>query len=211
MWLPIPPWTSLPTPPPLLLSFHSSLDLSLRPEIFMAGSEKWMHLPKGAEVEDREVSRFARYSLMMKVTEGFESSRCFRKCGWRDCSCCHRCLSLWEYMHCERAQMQRVCMWRWCQGNAAAFQVKHAQRKFKSIARVTAFSWKCERMNEWEPMICWVCITTTLISERWVLPYLTLGFYWLMTLTSSHRHLKQGEMVCSSQWVVCIENNAHSS
>lgn len=33
-----------------------------------------MHLPKGAEVEKREVSRFDTYSLMMKVTEGFESS-----------------------------------------------------------------------------------------------------------------------------------------
>lgn len=28
-----------------------------------------MHLPKGAEVEEREVSRFTRYSLMIKVTQ----------------------------------------------------------------------------------------------------------------------------------------------
>lgn len=66
--------TSLGLPPniptPFPLSFYSSLDLSLSPEIFMRGSEKWMLLPKGAEVEEREVSRFDRYSLMMKVTEG---------------------------------------------------------------------------------------------------------------------------------------------
>lgn len=43
-----------------------------------------MHLQKRAEAEEREGSCFARYSLMMKVTEGFESSHCFRKRGWCD-------------------------------------------------------------------------------------------------------------------------------
>lgn len=83
------------------------------------------------------------------------------------------------------SRLHVTMMWE-SQGNIVAFQVKHGQRKFKSIARVTAFSWERERMNEWESKICWVCITTTLISERWVLPYLTLRSYWLMTLTSSY-------------------------
>lgn len=66
-----------------------------------------MHLPKGAEVEEREVSRFARYSLMMKVTEGFESSRCFRKRGWRDGTFWQQnvCVCAWLY--------NEVCMRTW--------------------------------------------------------------------------------------------------
>lgn len=73
MWLLVPPWTSLPIPPTSsLFSFFTGS--VTQPWNIHAGSEKWMHLPKGAEVEKREVSRFDTYSLMMKVTEGFESS-----------------------------------------------------------------------------------------------------------------------------------------
>lgn len=96
--------TFMDLPPHPLLSFHSSLDPSLSPELFMPGSEKWMHLPKGAEVEEREVSHFDRYSLMMKVTEGFESSRKYR---WRDGS-----LWQWRVIVCLRLLVYtfNVCM-----------------------------------------------------------------------------------------------------
>lgn len=74
---------------------------------------------KGAEVEEREVSRFTRYSLMMKVTEDFESSRCFRKCGWRDstqwpwCVIVCVCLRVWalSWMCASRGPCLHVMMW----------------------------------------------------------------------------------------------------
>lgn len=53
MWLPIPPWTSLPFPPTSsLFSFFTGS--VTQPWNIHAGSEKWMQLPKAEEVEKGE-------------------------------------------------------------------------------------------------------------------------------------------------------------
>lgn len=60
-----------------------------------------MRLPKRAEVEEKEVSRFARCSLMMKVTEGLDSSRGSRNnCGggtfYWSCEC--QCVCVYFFL-----------------------------------------------------------------------------------------------------------------